>query len=187
MKTFLKNAVSAIGYEIRRKPQNRDLTALDAISILRDAGDSQLKRFLGYVVSNNAKSHAQLFQDLFVLFMLKEKRSGYFVEFGTTDGLFLSNTALLESDYEWRGIVAEPSGTWHSALRKNRNCKIDLRCVWRATGETIMFSETENAAFSTVSDLKSSDNHDRDVAKQYAVKTVSSERSARMSCRTTGD
>ena len=60
-----------------------------------------------------ARSKAQLKQDLFVLATLNFKRNGYFVEFGATSGVDISNTCLLEFDFGWRGILAEqqPSGT----------------------------------------------------------------------------
>jgi FkbM family methyltransferase len=173
VRALLKSAASAVGYEIRRKRQVPELVALEALSLLRDQSDSELSAFLNYVCANNHKSHAQLFQDLFVLFTLEEKQGGYFVEFGATDGLFLSNSALLEKQYGWNGIVAEPSKNWQSSLRRNRHCAVDLRCVWKTTGEKLTFSETDNPEFSTISDFKSIDNHDRRSSKEYEVETVS--------------
>ena len=82
---------------------------------------------------------AQLDQDLFVLFATQEKRGGYFVEFGACDGVTLSNTLLLERDYGWSGIVAEPNPRWHKALKANRKCEIDLRCVMAESGKTESF------------------------------------------------
>ncbi len=173
LRALLKSAASAVGYEVRRERQIRELVALEALSLLRSDGNSELSSFLAYVFANKDKSHAQLFQDLFVLFSLQEKRGGYFVEFGAADGLFLSNTALLEDEYGWNGIVAEPSKNWEGALKKNRRCAVDLRCVWRTSGEKLTFTETENAEFSTISDFKSGDYHDRRKAREYEVETVS--------------
>ena len=85
--------------------------------------------FLHFVLQKYAESPAQLFQDLFVLFSLSQKREGFFVEFGATDGVELSNTLLLERSYGWNGILAEPAKCWHKDLRTNRNCVIDTRCV----------------------------------------------------------
>jgi hypothetical protein len=50
--------------------------------------------FLKYCATNMDKARAQLFQDLLVLFLLEEKRDGYFIEFGAMDGIRLSNTFL---------------------------------------------------------------------------------------------
>lgn len=47
-------------------------------------------------------SKAQFRQDIFVLAELALKREGYFVEFGATDGLCLSNTYLLEKSLAGR-------------------------------------------------------------------------------------
>ena len=71
------------------------------------------------------ESQAQLWQDLFVLHELDLKRDGYFVEFGATNGVSLSNTHLLEKRFGWKGILAEPARCWHAALEKNRSAAIE--------------------------------------------------------------
>ena len=76
--------------------------------------------FEWFVADQAINSHAQMFQDLWALFETDMKRGGYFVEFGATDGREISNTYLLEKDYGWQGILAEPNPVWHDALRTNR-------------------------------------------------------------------
>ena len=85
------------------------------------------------------RSPSQLGQDRWALYELKRKRNGYFVEFGACDGLTLSNTLLLEREFGWNGIVAEPNPKWHKALLRNRHCAIDLQCVAAKSGETVPF------------------------------------------------
>ena len=121
------------------------------------------------------ESHAQLFQDLLVLFLLDGKRYGYFVEFGAMDGITLSNTFLLENKYSWSGIAAEPARYWHQELRRNRACSLDLRCVWSKSGEMLQFIETPEAEFSTIDALSKSDffAERRKEGKRYNVETVS--------------
>jgi hypothetical protein len=49
-------------------------------------------------------SHSQLGQDLWALEKLNWKHGSDFVEFGATDGIFLSNTWLSERSFGWQRI-----------------------------------------------------------------------------------
>ena len=86
--------------------------------------------FLEYLAAQKMFSRAQLCQDLFVSYFTEEKKNGFFVEFGATDGITLSNTYLFEQYCNWTGILAEPLPIWHNDLIKNRKCIIDKRCVF---------------------------------------------------------
>jgi FkbM family methyltransferase len=136
---------------------------------------SEAESFLSFCFKHAHQSKAQLFQDLFVMHRLKEKRGGFFVEFGATNGVDLSNTWLLEKEYGWRGILAEPAVVWHIALKANRGCAIDTRCVWDQTGEELVFNEVTAPEYSTVNSLSTNDMHAsiRTQGSQYAVQTVS--------------
>ena len=101
--------------------------------------DQKSLDFLGYCLPRLRRSKAQYFQDLHVAFKLADKRGGFFVEFGACDGITISNTYHLESDLEWKGILAEPFPIWHPQLRLNRRATIDYRCVWKETGKQIEF------------------------------------------------
>ena len=79
--------------------------------------DDDFLKFYSYLLSNYTKSRSQIFQDLFVLYKLNEKKNGVFLEFGATDGVNLSNSLLLEKHYQWSGLLAEPSTKWHSSLK----------------------------------------------------------------------
>src|SRR5690348_3026809 len=48
-----------------------------------------------------SQSASQFHQDLFVLLESNFKRNGYFVEFGAADGIYLSNSYLLEKGFGW--------------------------------------------------------------------------------------
>ena len=131
--------------------------------------------FLHFVLENFSESRAQLFQDLFVLFSLGQKREGFFVEFGATDGVELSNTLLLEKSYEWNGILAEPAKCWHEDLRSNRTCVIDTRCVWKESGEVLEFNEVSDRELSTLAKYSNHGGHfvARRTGRRYPVETVS--------------
>jgi FkbM family methyltransferase len=121
------------------------------------------------------KSKAQLRQDLFVLSQTNFKRKGFFVDFGATNGIDLSNSFLLEAEFGWRGILAEPARCWHQRLRENRSGVVDTRCVWSESGRVLDFVETEFAELSTVQSFAASDHHEhrRKGGKTYSVETVS--------------
>jgi FkbM family methyltransferase len=132
--------------------------------------------FYKFILTKLQESNSQIFQDLFVLFILKEKRSGFFIEFGATNGKNLSNTFLLEKSYGWSGILAEPGICWFEDLNKNRGCSLDRRCVWSETGKSLVFNETTYPELSTI-DIFSSRPDDlkqaRTFGSKYTVDTVS--------------
>src|SRR6185312_8246310 len=125
--------------------------------------------------NDGSSSNAQLAQDLFVLDYLKQKRNGFFIEFGATDGQYLSNTFLLEKEYGWTGILAEPARSWHERLHKNRECVIEHRCVWSKSDEVLTFNETSEGELSTVDLFVNSDWHasKRNEKSIYKVETIS--------------
>lgn len=129
-----------------------------------------------WVLKNLPKSRAQLQQDLFVSYFSSHLDSqGFFVEFGATNGISLSNSYLLENEFAWSGILAEPGRIWHEELAQNRKCKIEYDCVFGVTGEVIQFSEVDVPELSTISAYQESDSHSefRKKNARYNVSTVS--------------
>lgn len=133
--------------------------------------------FLDYLLSlyGSGQSHAQFRQDIFAWLASGMKRNGFFVEFGATDGIELSNTYLLEQEFGWTGILAEPGRSWHADLTSNRASAISFDCVWSRTGETLEFNLLEEAALSTLTEFNTADGRRRDRKKgeTYPVKTIS--------------
>ncbi len=131
--------------------------------------------FIEYCVAHHADSAAQVFQDLLALFVLGEKRDGFFVEFGATDGVSFNNTYLLEREYGWHGILAEPARGWQSALRQNRHAAIETQCVWARSGDTLEFNEPYAGELSTIDEYSRRDQYaqQRTAGKHYSVETIS--------------
>lgn len=117
------------------------------------------------------RSNAQLRQDVLALAMTGFRKGGYFVEFGATDGVSLNNTLLLESEFGWSGILAEPAIQWHADLKKNRKCMIDTRCVWKESGETLQFTQAPRGENSGISQYVSAQRKMR--GETYDVSTIS--------------
>lgn len=142
------------------------ISKLDSCSLPKEIRPPSLVEF--------SESTGQLNQDLIVLMFLDFRKNGYFVEFGATDGVRFSNTFLLESGYNWVGILAEPGRNWHSSLKTNRKCLIETKCVWSKTGENLKFNETEIGELSTLDIFSSGDMHAdaRSSGKKYNVETI---------------
>lgn len=85
------------------------------------------------------RSTAQLGQDLWVLERSGFQRGGFFVEFGATDGIRLSNTYLLEQAFGWRGICLEPNPRLYAQLQRNRCCTVADLCIGARSGDTVEF------------------------------------------------
>lgn len=122
-------------------------------------------------------SRGQIYQDLFALMYNDFKTDGFFVEVGGCEGFNISNTYLLEKNFNWNGIIVEPAKYWHNDLVKNRSCHIDFNCVWSSSDQTILFNETDEASieFSTIDSFSSLDQYAsrRVDGKKYPVTTIS--------------
>ena len=116
------------------------------------------------------ESKAQLRQDLLVLWLLDFKRNGIFIEFGATDGVDLSNTYLLENNFGWTGILAEPALIWHEKLRTNRKCVVDFHAISSTSGELLDFFEAEDARFSVFGNIGSAQKSIK-YTRTYSVRT----------------
>lgn len=172
VKDVLKRLDIAITSQTRIEKLVEESRSHHHLALLSKMPDDQISHFVKSLVG---KSKAQLGQDLFVLSELNFKRNGFFVEFGATNGVDLSNTVLLEKEFGWNGILAEPARCWHNDLKSNRTCHMETRCVWSSSGSILTFSETEWAELSTVSTYKSSDHHklSRKHSQSYEVETIS--------------
>ncbi len=131
-----------------------------------------------FLLNNIDKSTSQINQDLFVLNQLNMKKKGYFVEIGAANGVYLSNTFILENIFNWDGLLVEPAITWHKDLKEMRKCNIDFRCVLDESGRYVTFTEANDSEFSTIEMFKSNDLHKnkrKNNISNYEVETVSLE------------
>lgn len=179
MKQRIKRALNVLGVEVtsyenirhlidkagRNAQAGRDLAFLLALP------NHDAPRLLAHLEA----SRAQLRQDLFVLSELNFKHGGFFVEFGATNGVDLSNTYLLEKVFGWTGILAEPAKCWHQALQENRTAHIEPRCVWSVSGQVLPFNEVDVGALSTIASFSAVDEYAeaRRIGRTYEVESIS--------------
>jgi FkbM family methyltransferase len=120
-------------------------------------------------------SKSQLGQDILALSFTGVDSPGFFVEFGAADGVALSNSHILEKQFGWSGILCEPSKSWHQALKRNRDCTIDTRCVYSASGRKISFSENYLGELSAITEYAEPNSHGllKRTTSSYEVETIS--------------
>ena len=120
-----------------------------------------------------SKSRSQFKQDLFVISEVDFKSNGYFVEFGATDGITFSNTYLLEKEFGFNGILAEPNPNMWKNIAKVRDVFIETECVWSKSGEIIDF--VDSGGKSTISRFLHADMHagKRRSNNIFKIKTIS--------------
>jgi FkbM family methyltransferase len=156
----------ALGYSISTK------TKKTLIQRIRKSGQgiskAQEKRLLRH-------SKSQLGQDILALSVKGVDSPGFFVEFGAANGVALSNSHILEKHFGWSGILCEPSKSWHQALWRNRDCTIDTRCVYSASGQKISFSENYLGELSAITQYAESNSHGllKRTTYSYEVDTIS--------------
>ena len=70
-------------------------------------------------------SNSQFHQDLIALHDVYDfKENGFFVDIGAYDGLYLSNTSLMEEKFGWTGICVEPVPFLYKEAKRNRKCVV---------------------------------------------------------------
>lgn len=103
---------------------------------------------------------SQIQQDRWVLDELKDKRGGFFVEIGAFDGKTHSNTYLLETEYSWTGILAEPNPILSDGIRSIRSSPLDTCPVDSATGKSVVMRfVTDEPELSAMADRAFNDQH----------------------------
>lgn len=120
-------------------------------------------------------SYSQIGQDIDVIKYYKNKKNGYFIEIGASDGVKFSNTFLLEKKYNWKGICVEPIPENYKLLCKNRpNSHCSNKAVYNISNLDVIFDIAEYDLLSGITD--NIDCHKKAVdknKKQITVKTIS--------------
>ena len=168
IKEFAAKLLLALGYSIKSTTKKSLIQR-----VWSEGSDFSISRTQEKVLLRHSKS--QLGQDLLGLSVSGLDKPGFFVEFGAADGVALSNSHILEKHFGWTGILCEPSTGWHEALKKNRSCNIDTRCVYSVSGEKISFSENYLGELSAITAFVEPNANGvlKRTTSSYVVETVS--------------
>lgn len=134
---ILKTEISLIQSELLIAQKRGQIQGIQKTS--SDSNHTQEEAERIWLEDLSKRATSQIGQELWVLKMTSYKRGGFFVEFGATNGILLSNSYILEREFGWRGICAEPNPHSFKVLQENRACILSPSCIGATTGEEVEF------------------------------------------------
>lgn len=103
------------------KPVNVDLSYLNYAGYSKKDCDNLIFKFSDCELIEN--NYSQSMQDIFVLSMLNGKKDGFYIEIGANNPVWINNTLLLESQFNWSGFSFEINHSEVSNFNSFRNNK----------------------------------------------------------------
>lgn len=141
-------------YKLNHKEQSRILHLIKKVRYLNLNADIRSK-CEDLILTGTVKS--QDLQDIKAYLLSNEKQNGFYVEFGADDGIKNSNTFLLNKNFGWNGILAEPNPDVFERCKTNRISDLCLNdLIFNKTGVDIDFSIS--GQLSTINDFVENDN-----------------------------
>lgn len=89
--------------------------------------------------NNRIVSQSQARQDEVVYNLLRQQKGGYFVDLAANDAIALSNTYVLEQQYDWKGICIEPNEMYWKNLSLYRSCDLYGAVLGKNKYQTVHF------------------------------------------------
>jgi FkbM family methyltransferase len=182
MKAIILKIFSALGLKLMKRIEYeniwrglnsyRNLTySMDLISRIPPSLQSL---FQDIFIKNYKDARSQILQDIFVLAVLGSKKNGYFIEAGASDGLECSNTFLLEKNFNWKGLLVEPSRESFRHIGGNRNAMAINFALFSTSKDLIEFRETVSPGLSSLTDFSNNDymSNQRIDKSRYMVETI---------------
>jgi len=122
-----------------------------------------------------AETYSQIGQDRFVLEFFKNMENGYFVEIGASNGVTLSNTYLLEKNYNWKGVCIEAGVDEFVDLQKSRKSHCVNKACYSKSGLKLEFVKKLNGLLSGLKEHYDFDTWNEKCAPTEKVYTIETE------------
>jgi hypothetical protein len=124
-------------------------------------------------------------QDKFVLNVLNNKKNGYFLEIGSNHPIDINNSYLLETNYDWKGIMVEYESKFLSLYEQHRPnsihvindaTKVDYKNVFEKNNMPLTFDYLQiDLDANNGSTLKTLQKLDNEIFDTYKFATVTFE------------
>lgn len=97
-------------------------------------------------LGENHQLHSQVGQDWLVASLLNCKKSGFFVDLAANDAMIISNSLMLERDFNWGGLCIEANPMYMDGLAK-RKCTTVMAAVAAPTDMRVNFTFSPKKAY----------------------------------------
>jgi hypothetical protein len=124
-------------------------------------------------------------QDKFVLNILKNKQNGYFLEIGSNHPVNINNSYLLETQYNWKGIMVEYNSGFLPLYKQyrpnsihiiNDATKVDYKNVFETNNMPLLFDYLQiDLEVNNGSTLETLQKLDNEIFDTYKFATVTFE------------
>ena len=94
----------------------------------------------------NEESQSQLNQDMWALEQCSCKKNGYYIDIGSADGQNISNTAVMDNKFGWKGLCVDIQ----PKNMENRTCSVEKSVLYDKSGEIVKFKKTESDELSGI-------------------------------------
>lgn len=166
-----------VGFQVIRNKEFERLVMRDNLAGLLSRGVEATQplstdefAFLKMAIEFDGVTQSQLFQDLFALQTVLQKRNGYFVEVGVGDGIAHSNTRLLEAEWGWRGLLIEPNFALWENIQNSRKATL-VKCAASESRGELIFHRVATAELSFVGNNVPNDNLHRAILESCVAPT----------------
>ena len=151
---------------------------INNLNAIKNTGNEKFFKKAFLYFDNSTSQNNRIAIDIFVLNYFNFKNNGYFLEFGAGNGVYNSNTLLMEKKFKWKGILVEPANVYYPELKKNRQCIIEKNCLWSKSNLKLEFIEVDKKIESGMSTIASYQDQDKfsnlrkKKNKKYLVNTI---------------
>ena len=175
MKKLINNIINLFGYSFIKLERVNDLLNSNKLSIedINFVNDFE-KQKQDLILELLKKSRSQQFQDVVALYLNNFVRNGYYVEIGVGDGFQNSNSYILERDYNWNGILVEPSKQFHKKLSKRKGY-LEKKLIYDVNDRSFEFYQS--GLLSTIEKYLDGDQHSSNRLRSvsYPIKSMTLE------------
>jgi len=106
-------------------------------------------------------------QDKWVSDVYKNKKGGFFLDFGGFEGIMHSNTFFLEKVENWDGIIVEPNPVPYRSICKTRTCISVNAALWSESRQSLRFLDAHGlSSFQEYADTDSNAELRKTITKQ---------------------